>query len=51
MFTEIGEVILAVSVGRAGQEKDDNDCSLKSILFKNNPRNTIVERFFWGRLD
>jgi hypothetical protein len=26
-------------------------CSLKSILFKNNPRNTIVERFFWGRLD
>jgi hypothetical protein len=26
-------------------------CSLKSILFKNNPGNTIVERFFWGRLD
>jgi hypothetical protein len=25
--------------------------SLKSILSKNNPRNTIVERFFWGRLD
>jgi hypothetical protein len=26
-------------------------CSLKSILFKNNPGNTIEERFFWGRLD
>jgi hypothetical protein len=26
-------------------------CSLKSILFKNNPGNTIVERLFWGRLD
>jgi hypothetical protein len=26
-------------------------CSLKSILFKNNPGNTIVERFLWGRLD
>jgi hypothetical protein len=26
-------------------------CSLKSILFKNNLGNTIVERFFWGRLD
>jgi hypothetical protein len=26
-------------------------CSLKSIIFKNNPGNTIVERFFWGRLD
>jgi hypothetical protein len=29
----------------------DGTCSLKSILSKNNPGNTIVERFFWGRLD
>jgi hypothetical protein len=25
MLTKIGEVILVVSAGRAGQEKDDND--------------------------
>jgi hypothetical protein len=44
---DLGFIDIRISDSRDMEE----DCSLKSILFKNNPGNTIVERFFWGRLD